>query len=178
MPTMPMLLLSLAPSTRPRENAALAAINVLRDEVDILVSWASGGTDHRLLWSVTLGDSITGMQERGRYFTPLAISRLSRGSACCYDPNGCRATGVSQSCRYLLSCWRPRYPPLTRIAIFRVNGRWMRAAAVFRAWTWRWNRRSRSCNRKPPSTARPTPVMRWMAARPDTGSATQRAAAR
>src|SRR5450759_1119858 len=80
MPTMPMLILSLAPSTRPRENAAPAAINVLRDEVDILVSWASGGTDHRLLWSVTLGDSITGMQERGRYFTLLAISRLSRGS--------------------------------------------------------------------------------------------------
>src|SRR5450759_125134 len=65
MPTMPMLILSLAPTTRPRENAALAAINVLRDEVDILVPWASGGTDHRFLWSVTLGDSITGMQDRG-----------------------------------------------------------------------------------------------------------------
>src|ERR1035437_1152473 len=66
MPTMPMLILSLAPTTRPRDNAALAAINVLRDEVDILVSWASGGADHRLLWSVTLGDSITGMQGMGR----------------------------------------------------------------------------------------------------------------
>src|SRR6185369_17326521 len=41
MPTIPILIFSLAPSTRPRENAALAAIKVLRDEVDILVSLSS-----------------------------------------------------------------------------------------------------------------------------------------
>src|ERR1039458_4713524 len=54
MPTMPMLILSLAPSTRPREKAAPAAMKVLRDEVDILIFLPSSA------------NRITGMEERVR----------------------------------------------------------------------------------------------------------------
>src|ERR1022692_3574791 len=76
MPTMPMLILSLAPSTRPREKAALAAMKVLRDEVDISICLPSSA------------NRITGMR------TDRSLTRQSRNqTSCVYDAEARRHGG-------------------------------------------------------------------------------------